>query len=88
MNHNTDGSKTDFYDIEDCIDLDDLSDHLELTSSEFNVMKSIFGIAIERKVGRSRHNGTNSERDANKLLHYATRIHGKIFKPTRDIHTI
>ena len=74
----TDGLKTDFYDIENCKDLDDLSEYLELRSDEFNCIKAIFGIAIERKLGKSRHDGTGMKRDANKLLHYSKRINRRI----------
>lgn len=72
--HNTDGGKTDFYNIVECKDLDDLAEHLELLSDEFNVMKAIFGIAKERKDGAARHSGTNTARDSKKLKHYSKRI--------------
>lgn len=74
----SDGGKTDHYDIENCKDLDDLAEFLELRGDEFNCMKALFGIAIERKSGESRHNGTSSQRDARKLLHYSTRIEKRI----------
>ena len=72
--HNTDGSSTDFYNIIECKDLDDLAEHLDLRSDEFNAMKAIFGIAKERLDGATRHSGTNTKRDANKLKHYTERI--------------
>lgn len=75
----SDGSKTDYYNIPNEVnDLDDLSDYLDLTPAEFNCIKAIFGMAIERKTGDARHKGTNSKRDSNKLLHYAKRINKRL----------
>lgn len=67
--HNTDGSKTSFYDCKGCEDVDDLSEHWELKGDEFNCLKAIVGIAKG-----SRHSGTSPLRDAKKLVHYANRI--------------
>lgn len=71
----SDGSKTDFYDIVDCKDVDDLAEHWNLRGDEFNCLKSIAGIALG-----SRHSGTSPIRDANKLLHYAKRIVNRLNK--------
>lgn len=67
--HNTDGSKTSFYDCKGCEDVDDLAEHWELKGDEFNCLKAIVGIAKG-----SRHDGTTPLRDAKKLVHYANRI--------------
>lgn len=71
--HNTNGSKTDFYNIVGCEDVDDLAAYWKLTFSEGNCLKAIVGIAKGR-AGENRHSGTNTERDANKLMHYANRV--------------
>lgn len=75
----SDGLKNEYYDIVDWVqDLDDLSEYLELRSDEFNCLKAIWGIAMNRKINKTRHTGTNEERDANKLYHYANRIKNRI----------
>ena len=76
--HNTDGGKTDFYDTGDSKNVDDLAEHWELLGDEFNCLKAIVGIAKQRSSGTTRHKGTDSNRDANKLLHYAKRIQKRI----------
>jgi len=65
----SDGSKTDFYDIGDAKDVDDLCEHWGLSFDEGNCLKAIVGIAKG-----NRHSGTNKLRDARKLVHYANRI--------------
>jgi len=72
-NHNTDGSKTDFYDVNGCSDVDDLCEHWKLNFFEGNCLKALVGIAKAR-CGEVRHHGTDASRDAKKLLHYAERI--------------
>lgn len=74
----SDGGKTDYYNIENCKDVDDIGEFLDLRGDEFNCLKALFGIAIERKSGKSRHNGTSSQRDARKLKHYSGRIERRI----------
>lgn len=76
--HNTDGSKTSFYNIPDWVkDVDDLAEYWDLRGDEFNCLKALAGIALG-----SRHSGTNPMRDANKLVHYANRIKSKLEKAT------
>ena len=65
----SDGGKTDFYDIGNAKDVDDLCEHWSLKFDEGNCLKAIVGIAKG-----SRHSGTNNLRDARKLVHYANRI--------------
>lgn len=65
----SDGSKTDFYDVGDAKDVDDLCEHWGLSFDEGNCLKAIVGIAKG-----SRHSGTNPMRDARKLVHYADRV--------------
>lgn len=64
------GGKTDFYNIENCGDVDDLCNHWDLTFFEGNCLKAIVGIAKGKK-GLTRHSGTSVDRDSKKLLHYA-----------------
>ena len=75
--HNTDGSKTNFYDVNGCEDVDDLAEHWKLYGDEFNVLKALVGIAKARQ-GHERHGGTDSKRDTKKLLHYAQRINKRV----------
>ena len=63
------GGKTDFYDIEDCTDVDDLAEHWDFRGDEFNCLKALVGIAKG-----ARHSGTSPLRDARKLVHYSERI--------------
>jgi hypothetical protein len=76
-----DGKKTNYYNIEPddtgTVDVDRIASELDLTFAEGNVLKALFGIAIARKTGNSRHVGTGSQRDANKLYHYAEQIRQK-----------
>ena len=72
-NHNTDGGKTNFYDIDGCSDVDALCEHWGLSFAEGNCLKAIVGIAKARD-GEVRHDGTSASRDAKKLLHYAGRV--------------
>lgn len=77
--HNTDGSKTSFYDIPSWVkDVDDLAEHWGLKGDEFNCLKAIVGISLG-----ARHSGTSPKRDANKLLHYSTRIVARLDKETK-----
>jgi hypothetical protein len=69
------GGKTDFYDIGDCKDVDDLAEHWNFKGDEFNCLKALVGIAKG-----SRHSGTDPIRDANKLVHYAQRILARVSK--------
>ena len=71
--HNTDGGKTNFYDIDGCKDVDDLCEHWGFSFAEGNCLKALVGIAKARD-GKVRHNGTSASRDANKLVHYAGRV--------------
>ena len=73
IKHNTDGSKTSFYDVGDCLDVDDLCEHWNLSFAEGNCLKALVGIAKARS-GEMRHQGTSDKRDAKKLVHYACRI--------------
>jgi len=77
--HNTDGGKTDFYDIDGCKDVDDLCEHWGLNFFEGNCLKAIVGIAKAR-CGVVRHDGTSAKRDAKKLVHYAEKINGMTVK--------
>ena len=81
----SDGGKTDFYDLKGCKDVDDLAEMLDLRGDEFNCLKAIFGIAIARKTGNSRHDGTSIQRDANKLAHYSVRIQERTHKPESEL---
>lgn len=65
--HNTDGSKTNFYNIAHCEDYDDFAEYLDLDGFEFNIGKSLFA-----NLG-NRHDATNPQREAKKCLHYAIR---------------
>ena len=67
--HNTDGSKTSFYDCKGCNDVDDLTEHWSMKFDEGNCLKALVGIAKG-----NRHDGTTPLRDAKKLVHYANRI--------------
>lgn len=69
------GGPTDFYDIKNCKDVDDIAEHWDLRGDEFNCLKAIAGIALG-----SRHSGTSPLRDANKLVHYALRIQSRLEK--------
>ena len=73
-NHNVDGSKTSYYDIDvsdvDTIDINWLADKLNLTFYQGNVLKSLYGIANTK----DRHTGTSSLRDAKKMLFYSQLI--------------
>lgn len=71
----SDGGKTDFYDIGDSKDVDDLCEHWGLSFDEGNCLKAIVGIAKG-----SRHNGTNPLRDAKKLVHYGNRVLNRLSK--------
>ena len=71
--HNTDGGKTTFYDIENCKDVDDLSEYWDLRGDEFNCLKAVVDIAKSRE-GKVRHKGTSAIRDAKKLVYYSQRI--------------
>lgn len=77
--HNTDGSKTSFYNIPDWVkDVDDLAEHWNLKGDEFNCLKAIAGIALG-----SRHSGTSPIRDAKKLQHYSSRIVARLEKDSK-----
>lgn len=77
--HNTDGSKTSFYDIPELVkDVDDLAEYWNLKGDEFNCLKAIAGIALG-----SRHSGTSPLRDAKKLQHYASRIVARLEKASK-----
>lgn len=69
------GGPTDFYDIGNCKDVDDLVEHWDLGFDGGNCLKALVGIAKG-----SRHSGTSPMRDANKLLHYAKRIAARLEK--------
>ena len=69
------GLKTDFYNIDDCQDVDDLAEHWDLGFDGGNCLKALVGIAKGQ-----RHSGTDAMRDANKLVHYANRIRNRIRK--------
>lgn len=71
--HNTDGSKTDFYDIGNCKDVDDLCHHWNMNFFEGNILKALVGMAKGRK-GNVRHSGTSYERDLNKAKHYIDKL--------------
>lgn len=79
-----DGSKTNYYNIDttnvDYIDVDDIAEHLNLHGFLFNVLKSVFGCAIADETGISRHRGTSALRDANKMVHYATKYRDMLEK--------
>ena len=68
------GGKTSYYgvtaDEDGCVDVDRIAKELGLTFAEGNIIKAIFGIAISRMTGESRHGGTDTERDINKAKHY------------------
>jgi len=70
--HNTDGSKTTFYDLfEGCTDVDSVMMKNELTGAEFTILKSLVGIIKSRKEnGVQRHSGTTALRDCRKIEHY------------------
>jgi len=75
--HNTDGGKTNYYNIkatDGVVDVDDITEQLGMTFFEGNCLKALFGIAIARKTGVDRHSGTTTSRDINKLFAYATKI--------------
>ena len=73
--HKSDGGKTDFYNIPNWVkDVDDLAEFLNLDGFLFNILKSMFGI------NKNRHEGTNSERDSRKLIHYSIRNYLKIMR--------
>ena len=77
----SDGSKTNYYNIPDWVeDLDDLIEYLDLGFDGGNCMKALFGMAIARKTGKTRHDGTSIVRDSNKLFHYSERINKKVTK--------
>lgn len=69
------GGSTDFYDIGNCKDVDDLVEHWDLGFDGGNCLKALVGIAKG-----ARHGGTSPMRDANKLLHYAKRIVARLEK--------
>lgn len=70
----TAGGPTSYYDVKDCKDVDEICEYLGMSFAEGNALKALFGIAIARKSGSTRHTGTNAKRDAAKLKHYANRI--------------
>lgn len=79
--HNTDGSKTSFYDIPRWVkDVDDLAEYLDLRGDEFNCLKALFGISLG-----ARHEGTSPLRDAKKLDHYSTRIRNRLQRKTDEM---
>jgi len=88
MKMEKDGSKTDYYNINttdvDYIDVDDIAEHLNLHGFLFNVLKSVFGCAIADETGTTRHDGTSKLRDANKMVHYATRYRNMIKEKQND----
>lgn len=55
------------------IDVDWLASELNIHAFEFNVLKSIFGIILNKERG-NRHGGTNINRDIEKIIHYANLI--------------
>ena len=64
--NNNNGLRNNFYEIEEfVVDVDDLSESLNLDGFQFNILKSLFGL------NESRHNGTSADRDSYKILHYA-----------------
>ena len=72
-NGSNDGFKNNFYKFKPWVyDVDTLAESLNLDGFLFNVLKSLFGVTI------SRHDGTNPERDLNKLLHYSLKSSIKI----------
>lgn len=81
------GNKTDYYNINttdvDYIDVDDIAEHLYLHGFLFNVLKSVFGCAIDAKTGNSRHSGTSALRDANKMVHYAAKYRDMLEKQNK-----
>ena len=74
--HNTDGGSTNYYDITECKDVDDICEHLDLSFFEGNILKALFGRALARK-GSTRHKGTSLDRDTKKVQHYARKLNGK-----------
>ncbi len=70
MNKNeiTGGGNNTFYDIPEWVkNADDLNEYLKATGPISNIVKSLFSTL------GSRHKGTNSLRDAEKMLHYSVR---------------
>ena len=72
------GNKTHYYSIntkgKKTIDVDDICEAYGFSFAEGNALKALVGIAKARESGETRHTGTTSNRDANKLVHYAKRI--------------
>jgi hypothetical protein len=74
----SDGSKTSYYNIkpnkDEYVDVDQIALELNLTFAEANIIKAIFGIAIARKTGLTRHKGTSKNRDISKAIHYCSQL--------------
>lgn len=68
----TEGSYADYYNIpEGCKTVMDLIEHFEMNFSQGNILKSAFCL------GRNRHEGTNNERELNKIIYFANRLKNK-----------
>ena len=66
MENNNNGGINEFYAIPEWVtDVDDLSEHLDSTGFQFNILKSLFGM------NKHRHSGTSNLRDSKKMIHYS-----------------
>ena len=78
------GGKTRYYNIEPkddgYVDVDRICDQLQLTFAEGNVLKSLFGIAIDRLTGEPRHTAAGKHIDAEKFKHYSKQVYLKASK--------
>jgi len=76
------GSKTNYYNVppnkDGYVDVDKISEYLNLHAFEFNIIKAIFGIAIARKTGNARHGGTSISRDLEKMKHYSNKLYSML----------
>jgi len=65
------GGSTDYYKLQSCPfeikDFDDFAEWREMNGNQFNIGKVVWTFNI------GRHDGTNYERDLNKIIHYANR---------------
>ena len=66
------------YAIRDASDVDTITEDLGMFFSEGTVMKSLIGIAKARATGMTRHDGTSSKRDMNKVRTYVDMISKRI----------
>ena len=80
---NEEGKKNNHYNINtaglDHVDVDYITEELDMSFALGNVLKAVFGIAIEYQTGNPRHLGTGINRDINKAIHYL-----KLLKKRKD----